>query len=298
MRNFHSGGVAGGTDITRGLPRVQEIFEARDPKGKAIIAKQGGTVQINEHAKRREVVILAEDGLAVDKPYEIPFGATVVVKDGEKIADGAMLTEGSINPHELLAVCGPEATQEYMLHEVQKVYRSQGVEINDKHVEVIVRQMLRKARIDDPKGTGFVPGKLVDWLDIDDVNARLIAEGKAPEDLVQSHRELLGITKASLAVDSFLSAASFQNTTRVLTEAAVNGKVDNLNGLKENVIIGRRIPAGTGMRVYNDVRLNTDADPNAAIRDTEDELDYSQIPEDERPVVEDIVSDTGESTEE
>ena len=254
MRTFHSGGVAGG-DITQGLPRVEELFEARNPKGLATITEIDGTVQIKEEKKRKEVVVVGKDDA---KTYVISFGSKLRVKDGDTVKAGDQLTEGSINPNELLAIRGPEGVYEYIIAEVQKVYRNQGVDINDKHIEVIARQMLKKVRIEDPGDTGFYTASLVELLDFEEKNAEMIAEGKKP---ATGKRALLGITKASLATESFLSAASFQETTKVLTEAAIKGKVDNLIGLKENVIIGKLIPTGTGLKHYQDLQINTKFTP-------------------------------------
>ena len=254
MRTFHSGGVAGG-DITQGLPRVEELFEARNPKGLATITEIDGTVQIKEEKKRKEVVVVGKDDA---KTYVISFGSKLRVKDGDTVKAGDQLTEGSINPNELLAIRGPEGVYEYIIAEVQKVYRNQGVDINDKHIEVIARQMLKKVRIEDPGDTGFYTASLVELLDFEEKNAEMIAEGKRP---ATGKRALLGITKASLATESFLSAASFQETTKVLTEAAIKGKVDNLIGLKENVIIGKLIPTGTGLKHYQDLQINTKFTP-------------------------------------
>ena len=254
MRTFHSGGVAGG-DITQGLPRVEELFEARNPKGLATITEIDGTVQIKEEKKRKEVVVVGKDNA---KTYVISFGSKLKVKDGMEVKAGDPLTEGSINPNELLAIKGPEGVYEYIISEVQKVYRNQGVDINDKHIEVIARQMLKKVRIEDPGDTGFYTASLVELLDFEEKNAEMIAEGKRP---ATGKRALLGITKASLATESFLSAASFQETTKVLTEAAIKGKVDNLIGLKENVIIGKLIPTGTGLKHYQDLQINTKFTP-------------------------------------
>jgi DNA-directed RNA polymerase subunit beta' len=250
MRTFHTGGVAGG-DITQGLPRVEELFEARNPKGLAIITEISGTVQVKEEKKRKEVVVVGEDDA---KTYVISFGSKLCVKDGDKISAGDPITVGSINPADLLAIKGPEGVYEYIISEVQKVYRNQGVDINDKHIEVITSQMLRKVRIEDPGDSGFYTASLVDLLDFEEKNKELEAEGKRP---ATGKRALLGITKASLATESFLSAASFQETTRVLTEAAIKGKVDNLTGIKENVIIGKLIPTGTGLKHYQDLQINT-----------------------------------------
>ena len=254
MRTFHTGGVAGG-DITQGLPRVEELFEARNPKGLATITEIDGTVQIKEEKKRKEVVVVGKDDA---KTYVISFGSKLRVKDGDTVKAGDQLTEGSINPNELLAIRGPEGVYEYIIAEVQKVYRNQGVDINDKHIEVIARQMLKKVRIEDPGDTGFYTASLVELLDFEEKNAEMIAEGKKP---ATGKRALLGITKASLATESFLSAASFQETTKVLTEAAIKGKVDNLIGLKENVIIGKLIPTGTGLKHYQDLQINTKFTP-------------------------------------
>ena len=252
MRTFHQGGVAGG-DITQGLPRVEELFEARKPKGIATISEIAGTVKISDDGKKKEVTVVA-DGDA--KTYTIPFGAKLKVKEGEQIEAGAPLTEGSINPNEILAINGPDGVYRYLIQEVQKVYRNQGVDINDKHIEVIGRQMLKRVRVEDPGDTDIFAGSLVDMYEFEDKNEKVIAEGKRP---ATGKRVLLGITKASLATESFLSAASFQETTKVLTEAAIKGKVDPLIGLKENVIIGKLIPAGTGMPIYKNTRINTEA---------------------------------------
>ncbi len=256
MRTFHTGGVAG-DDITQGLPRVEELFEARKPKGLAIIAEFGGTVAIKDTKKKREVIVTnqSDDNLE-SKTYLIPYGSRIKVTDGQVIEAGDELTEGSVNPHDILKIKGVRAVQDYMIQEVQRVYRLQGVEINDKHIEVIVRQMLKKVRIETNGDTDFLPGSMVDILDFLDVNEQMAAEGKEPAD---GKQVMLGITKASLATNSFLSAASFQETTKVLTEAACHGKIDPLIGLKENVIIGKLIPAGTGMKNYRNVRLSTDA---------------------------------------
>ena len=251
MRTFHTGGVAG-DDITQGLPRVEELFEARKPKGLAIISEINGTVKIVESKKKREVVVTSNEGEA--KSYLIPYGSRIKVMDGDLVEAGDELTEGSVNPHDILKIKGINGVQAYLLHEVQRVYRLQGVDINDKHIEVIVRQMLRKVKVDDAGDTSLLPGGLVDVFDFEEENARIIAEGKRP---AVGKRALLGITKASLATESFLSAASFQETTRVLTEAAIKGKIDPLVGLKENVIIGKLIPAGTGMSRYKDISIST-----------------------------------------
>ena len=262
MRTFHSGGVAGG-DITQGLPRVEELFEARKPKGLAIITEIAGTANLNDTKKKREIIVTnRETGEA--KAYLIPYGSRIKVADGAELEAGDELTEGSVNPHDILRIKGLRAVQDYMIQEVQRVYRLQGVEINDKHIEVIVRQMLKKIRIEESGDTEFLPGTNVDRLEFEDVNEALEAEGKEP---ATGEQIIMGITKASLATNSFLSAASFQETTKVLTEAAIKGKVDPLVGLKENVIIGKHIPAGTGMRKYRDIKLNTEME-------MEDELDF------------------------
>ena len=253
MRTFHTGGVAG-DDITQGLPRVEELFEARKPKGLAIIAEFGGVATIKDTKKKREIIITNNETVE-SKTYLIPYGSRIKILDGAVLEAGDELTEGSVNPHDLLKIKGIRPVQDYMIREVQRVYRLQGVDICDKHIEVIVRQMLKKVRIEDNGDADFLPGTLVDVLDYEEMNEKLIAEGKKPADGKQT---MLGITKASLATNSFLSAASFQETTKVLTEAAIKGKVDPLIGLKENVIIGKLIPAGTGMKRYRDVKLNTD----------------------------------------
>ncbi|MFR8548268.1 MAG: DNA-directed RNA polymerase subunit beta', partial [Lachnospiraceae bacterium] len=251
MRTFHTGGVAGG-DITQGLPRVEELFEARKPKGLAIITEIAGVATIRDTKKKREIIVTNNE-TGESKTYLIPYGSRIKAVDGAYLEAGDELTEGSVNPHDILKIKGVEAVQDYMLREVQRVYRLQGVEINDKHIEVIVRQTLKKIRVEDNGDTQFLPGTLVDILDFEDENERMIAEGKQP---AEGKRVMLGITKAALATNSFLSAASFQETTKVLTEAAIKGKVDPLIGLKENVIIGKLIPAGTGMRRYRDVQID------------------------------------------
>ena len=253
MRTFHTGGVAGG-DITQGLPRVEELFEARKPKGLAIITEFGGVVELKDTKKKREIIVTNNE-TGESKTYLIPYGSRIKVGNGDVLEAGDELTEGSINPHDILKIKGVRAVQDYMLREVQRVYRLQGVEINDKHIEVIVRQMLKKVRIEENNDADVLPGNSMDVLDYNDMNEKLIAEGKTP---AEGKQVMLGITKASLATDSFLSAASFQETTKVLTEAAINGKVDHLIGLKENVLIGKLIPAGTGMKRYRSVTLNTD----------------------------------------
>ncbi len=253
MRTFHTGGVAG-DDITQGLPRVEELFEARKPKGLAIIAEFGGVATIKDTKKKREIIITDPD-TGNTKAYLIPYGSRIKILDGAVLEAGDELTEGSVNPHDILKIKGVRAVQDYMIQEVQRVYRLQGVEINDKHVEVIVRQMLKKIRVEESGDSDVLPGITMDVLDFNDMNEALVAEGKQP---AEGKQIMLGITKASLATNSFLSAASFQETTKVLTEAAINGKVDPLIGLKENVIIGKLIPAGTGMTRYRDVKLDTD----------------------------------------
>ena len=252
MRTIHSGGVAGVADITQGLPRVEELFEARKPKGLAIISEIDGKVKIKETKKKKEVIVTSGDN---SKTYTIPFGSKMKVKDGDMVVAAQPLIEGSINPAEILEIKGPEGVFEYLITEVQKVYRNQGVDINDKHVEVIGRQMLKKVRVEDNADTDMFPGTLIDMYEFADKNAEAVEQGKRP---ATGKRVLLGITKASLATDSFLSAASFQETTRVLTEAAIKGKVDDLVGLKENVIIGKLIPAGTGMQKYQNIHINTE----------------------------------------
>ncbi len=252
MRTIHSGGVAGVADITQGLPRVEELFEARKPKGLAIVSEIDGKVKIKETKKKKEVIITSN---TESKTYTIPFGSKMKVKEGDLVEAGEPLIEGSINPNEILAIKGPEGVYEYLISEVQKVYRNQGVDINDKHIEVIGRQMLKKVKIEDSGDTDLFPGVLIDMYEFEEKNRLAIQEGKRP---ATGKRVLLGITKASLATDSFLSAASFQETTRVLTEAAIKGKVDDLIGLKENVIIGKLIPAGTGMSKYQNIHIDTE----------------------------------------
>ncbi len=267
MRTFHSGGVAGG-DITQGLPRVEELFEARNPKGLAVISEIDGKVSIvDNNKKRKEVVVTSKDD---SKTYVISFGSKLRVKDGDEVKAGEQITEGSVNPNELLAIKGPEGVYRYIIAEVQKVYRNQGVDINDKHIEVIARQMLRKIRIEDAGDSEFFMASLVDMIEFEQVNKALVEEGKRP---ATGKRVLLGITKASLATESFLSAASFQETTKVLTDAAIKGKVDNLIGLKENVIIGKLIPAGTGLKKYQDIRINTE---DIATVETENKVAISE----------------------
>jgi len=258
MRTFHTGGVAG-DDITQGLPRVEELFEARKPKGLAVITEIAGTVRISDNKKRREAVITNEDGEAEN--YLIPYGSKLKVQDGDVVEAGDELTEGSVNPHDILKIRGVKDVQAYMLKEVQSVYRLQGVEIADKHIEIIIRQMLRKVQIEDAGDTDLLPGELIDIFRFERENENVIRNNGQP---AVAKRKLLGITKASLATDSFLSAASFQETTRVLTEAAIKGKVDSLIGLKENVIIGKQIPAGIGMRQYQDIRV-TEVQPESDV---------------------------------
>lgn len=250
MRTFHTGGVAG-SDITQGLPRVEELFEARKPKGLAVISEISGVVRINESKKRREVIVTDEEN-NISKTYLIPYGSRLKVHDGQVIQAGDELTEGSVNPHDLLKIKGIFAVQTYLLQEVQKVYRLQGVEINDKHIEVIIKQMMRKVKVEDPGDTSMLPGELIDMFKFEDENKKAIEKGLRP---ATGRRTLLGITKAALATDSFLSAASFQETTRVLTDAAIKGKIDPLLGLKENVIIGKLIPAGTGLSRYRNISV-------------------------------------------
>ena len=259
MRTIHSGGVAGVADITQGLPRVEEIFEARKPKGVAVITEIDGTVKISDNKKKLEVIVTSKDD---SRTYTIPFGSKLKVKDGDEVKAADPLIEGSINPAEILAIKGPEGVYEYVISEIQKAYRNQGVDINDKHVEVIARQMLRKVRVDDGGDTDMFPGSLVDMYEFEDKNKEAVEQGKRP---ATGKRALLGITKASLATDSFLSAASFQETTRVLTEAAIKGKEDDLIGLKENVIIGKLIPAGTGMKRYQDVTIKVEGEDEKTV---------------------------------
>ena len=273
MRTFHSGGVAGG-DITQGLPRVEELFEARKPKGLAIITEIPGVAVINDTKKKREIIVTnPEDGDS--RTYLIPYGSRIKITDGQVLEAGDELTEGSVNPHDILRIKGVRAVQDYMLREVQRVYRLQGVEISDKHIEVLVRQMLKKIRIEENGDTEFLPGTLVDVLEFEEVNEKLEKEGKTP---AEGKQVMLGITKASLATDSFLSAASFQETTKVLTEAAIKGKVDHLVGLKENVIIGKLIPAGTGLKRYRDIQLDTGMPEETPVAEEEP---VDELPEDD-----------------
>ena len=290
MRTFHTGGVAGG-DITQGLPRVEELFEARKPKGLAIITEIPGRVEIKDTKKKREITITNEEN-GEAKTYLIPYGSRIKVLDGTYLEAGDELTEGSVNPHDILKIKGVNAVQDYMLREVQRVYRLQGVEISDKHIEVLVRQMLKKVRIEDSGDTDLLPGILVDNLELEDINEKMIAEGKQP---AEGKQIMLGITKASLATNSFLSAASFQETTKVLTEAAIKGKVDPLIGLKENVIIGKLIPAGTGMKRYRNVRISSDEEKveldEDQLLDEDDIIDF-----DEAADMEDAAADEAEES--
>ena len=291
MRTFHSGGVAGG-DITQGLPRVEELFEARKPKGLAIITEIPGVAVINDTKKKREIIVTNPEN-GDSKTYLIPYGSRIKIADGQVLEAGDELTEGSVNPHDILRIKGVRAVQDYMLREVQRVYRLQGVEISDKHIEVLVRQMLKKIRIEENGDTEFLPGTLVDVLEFEEVNEKLEKEGKTP---AEGKQIMLGITKASLATDSFLSAASFQETTKVLTEAAIKGKVDHLVGLKENVIIGKLIPAGTGLKRYRDIQLDTGMPEEIP---AESEETAEALPEDEELIImddadEEILDDVDE----
>ena len=286
MRTFHSGGVAGG-DITQGLPRVEELFEARKPKGLAIITEIPGVAVINDTKKKREIIVTNPEN-GDSKTYLIPYGSRIKIADGQVLEAGDELTEGSVNPHDILRIKGVRAVQDYMIREVQRVYRLQGVEISDKHIEVLVRQMLKKIRIEDNGDTEFLPGTLVDVLEFEEVNENLEKEGKKP---AEGKQVMLGITKASLATDSFLSAASFQETTKVLTEAAIKGKVDHLVGLKENVIIGKLIPAGTGLKRYRDIQLDTGM-PEETL--TVDEETAESLPEDEETITLEETADTAD----
>jgi len=251
MRTFHTGGVAG-FDITQGLPRVEELFEARRPKGQAVISEMDGKVHISEDKGARKILVTGRDD---EREYSVAYGVRIRVPEGGRVSAGDQLTEGSVNPHDILRIKGLAAVQGYLVLEIQSVYRSQGVDINDKHIEIIVRQMLRRVKVEEPGDTEFLPGELVDIFVLEEENARAMAQGKEP---ATARPVLLGITKASLATESFLSAASFQETTRVLTDAATKGKVDPLLGLKENVIIGKLIPAGTGMHRYRSIKLATE----------------------------------------
>ena len=300
MRTFHTGGVAGG-DITQGLPRVEELFEARKPKGLAIITEIPGVAVINDTKKKREIIVTDPES-GESKTYLIPYGSRIKIMDGQTLEAGDELTEGSVNPHDILRIKGVRAVQDYMLREVQRVYRLQGVEISDKHIEVLVRQMLKKIRIEDNGDTEFLPGTLVDVLDFEEVNEQLEKEGKTP---AEGKQVMLGITKASLATDSFLSAASFQETTKVLTEAAIKGKVDHLVGLKENVIIGKLIPAGTGLKRYSAIKLDTGMPEEEEVTEdiTENDADVtpeetSEAAETEEAVEEESSEDNFAETEE
>ena len=285
MRTFHTGGVAG-DDITQGLPRVEELFEARKPKGLAIISEFAGRVTVSDTKKKREVIINNSE-TGESKTYLIPYGSILKVYDGQELEAGDELTEGSVNPHDILKIKGVRAVQDYMTHEVQRVYRLQGVEINDKHIEVIVRQMLKKVRIENNGDSDLLPGAMIDILEYEAINEKLEAEGKRPAEGTQV---MLGITKAALATNSFLSAASFQETTKVLTDAAIKGKVDPLIGLKENVIIGKLIPAGTGMKKYRTVKLDTD---NEVLKQNQEgyEEEFRPLGSDAYEPAEDLVSD-------
>ena len=278
MRTFHNGGVAGG-DITQGLPRVEELFEARKPKGLAIITEISGVATLKDTKKKREIIVTNSE-TGESKTYLIPYGSRIKVQDGVYLDAGDELTEGSVNPHDILRIKGVNAVQDYMLREVQRVYRLPGVEINDKHIEVIVRQMMKKIRIEDNGDTELLPGTMVDILDFEDINEEMIAQGKEP---AEGKQVMLGITKASLATNSFLSAASFQETTKVLTEAAIKGKVDPLIGLKENVIIGKLIPAGTGMKRYRNVKLDTGED-EYEMEDDDLMLDETEMSEEQTEI--------------
>ena len=264
MNTKHAGG-AGSADITQGLPRVEELFEARKPKGLAVITEISGKVKVQDNKKKKEVVVTSDDDA---RTYSIPFGSEIIVSTGDMVEAGDQLIKGSINPAEILAVKGPEGVYEYLISEVQKVYRNQGVDINDKHIEVIARQMLKKVKIEDNGDTNMFPGSLVDMYDFEDANNEAISNGLRP---ATGKRVLLGITKAALATDSFLSAASFQETTRVLTEAAIKGKEDHLLGLKENVIIGKLIPAGTGMQKYQKTQIEVDRPQKGELDSNTDE---------------------------
>jgi DNA-directed RNA polymerase subunit beta' len=266
MRTFHTGGVAG-SDITQGLPRVEELFEARKPKGLAIISEIDGVVTKIEDIKRSRKIYVENKETGEKRDYLAKFGSSLKVEEGQNVEAGDYLTEGSIDPHDLLKIKGIRAVQDYLLKEVQRVYRLQGVDIADKHIEVLVRQMLRKVRIDEPGDTELLSGTQIDKLDFEEINEQLIAEGKKP---VEATQIILGITKAALATDSFMSAASFQETTKVLTDAAIKGKTDPLIGLKENVIIGKLIPAGTGLKRYRNITLSTDLNNRNSLNEAED----------------------------
>ena len=324
MRTFHTGGVAG-EDITQGLPRVEELFEARKPKHNAIIGEIDGIVRIGVDekglkrvriepserpldrvegveskasavvegtAEAKESDITSREGMrinTIEREYVIPYGSRVIVEEGQWIKAGSKLTEGAINPHDILRVCGLRETQRYLVYEVQKVYKSQGVEINDKHIEVMVRQMLHKVKIEESGTTDFLPGEYVDLMAFEAANTKAIEEEGEP---AVAKPILLGITKASLATDSFLSAASFQETTRVLTDAAIKGKVDPLIGLKENVIIGKLIPAGTGMPIYRDLEVveESEQNPAAAPEDTEGQSPLPTTENNTPPATDEVIN--------
>ena len=294
MRTFHTGGVAG-EDITQGLPRVEELFEARKPKRTAILTEIAGKVEINDNKKKREIIVTNEE-TGERKEYAIPYKYRIKVLDGAILEAGDELTEGSVNPHDLLKIKGVRAVQDYMIKEVQSVYRLQGVDISDKHIEIIVHQMLKKVRVENNGDTPFLPGTLVDVLDYEELNEKLVAEGKEP---AEGKQVLLGITKAALATDSFLSAASFQETTKVLTEAAIKGKVDTLVGLKENVILGKLIPAGTGMKRYRNVKLDTDMNDLFDIEDEDAEFSLADDADDMEDVenTDEVLDDDVEDVE-
>ena len=266
MRTFHTGGVAG-SDITQGLPRVEELFEARKPKGLAIISEIDGVVTKIEDIKRSRKIYVENKETGEKRDYLSKFGSSLKVEEGQTVEAGDYLTEGSIDPHDLLKIKGIRAVQDYLLKEVQRVYRLQGVDIADKHIEVLVRQMLKKVRIDEPGDTQLLSGTQIDKLDFEEINEQLTAEGKKP---IEATQIILGITKAALATDSFMSAASFQETTKVLTDAAIKGKTDPLIGLKENVIIGKLIPAGTGLKRYRNITLSTDLNNRNSLNEAED----------------------------
>ena len=274
MRTFHTGGVATADDITQGLPRVEELFEARKPKGLATIAEISGVVSIADNGRKKEVTVTSEDGET--KTYSILAGTNIKVSEGDSIEAGDLIVDGSINPHDILRIKGVEGVEKYIIEEVQTVYNMQGVKINDRHIEVIVRQMLRKVKVDDSGDTDLLTGAVVDLFEFEDANRAAREMGRRE---AEGKRILLGITKASLATDSFLSAASFQETTRVLTEAAIKGKRDPLLGLKENVIIGKLIPAGTGMNRYKNIKV--DVEPLAEMPASVKQEDFTDVLEDE-----------------
>ena len=305
MRTFHTGGDASAEDITQGLPRVEELFEGRKPKHLAIISEIDGVVRFGEEKKKRICYVTNnEDGNVDERSYVITYGSRVRVSEGDHVKKGDRLTEGSINPHDILAISGPQAVQDYLIQEVQRVYRMQGVDINDKHIEVIVRQMMRKVKVEDSGDTYLLPGSLIDRPEFDAENARVrqrIENGEIHLKEATCAPVLLGITKASLATDSFLSAASFQETTRVLTEAAIKGKVDPLMGLKENVIIGKLVPAGTGMQVYTDTQVVTTRtdDPyvnalRGLLENEEESADTAEVPQQEEAAEADQTLDAEE----